>query len=93
MVEKFKALYTAAYHRFYIDEVYLFITKKIIFRLIAQPTARVDKQIIGGTMDGFSSVTQWISHRIKGLQNGDIQYYTYVILIGSLFIAAIVMFI
>lgn len=93
MVEKFKALYTAAYHRFYIDEVYLFITKKIIFRLIAQPTARVDKQIVGGTMDGFSSVTQWISYRIKGLQNGDIQYYTYVILIGSLFIAAIVMFI
>lgn len=87
-----KPLYKGSYNRFYIDEVYLFITKKIIFKLIAQPTAWVDKKLVGGTVDGSSTVTQWMSNRIKGIQNGDIQYYTYIILLGTLFIAAIIMF-
>ena len=35
-------LYRAAYHKFYIDEVYLFFTKKIIFNLIGRP-GRMDR--------------------------------------------------
>ncbi len=30
-------IYTAAYNKFYIDEIYLFITKKILFNLVARP--------------------------------------------------------
>jgi NADH-quinone oxidoreductase subunit L len=32
-------LYKAAYRKFYIDEIYLFITKKIIFNLMGRPAA------------------------------------------------------
>jgi len=86
-------LFKAAYRKFYIDEIYLFITKKIVFKLIAAPTGWIDKKIVGGTMDGMASVTQWTSAQIKGLQSGKIQSYTYLILIGTLIIAAIAMFI
>ncbi len=85
-------LFKAAYRKFYIDEIYLFITKKIVFKLIATPTGWIDKKIVGGTMDGMASVTQWTSAQIKGLQSGKIQSYTYLILIGTLIIAAIAMY-
>ena len=31
LARRFKGLWTAAYHRFYLDEVYQFITHRIIF--------------------------------------------------------------
>ena len=31
LARRFRGLWTAAYHRFYIDEVYQFVTHKIIF--------------------------------------------------------------
>src|SRR5674476_1075357 len=32
-------LYKAAYHKFYFDEMYLFITKKVLFNLVGKPAA------------------------------------------------------
>jgi NADH-quinone oxidoreductase subunit L len=69
-------IYTAAYKKFYIDEVYLFITKKIIFPLIGQPIAWVDKNIVDGFVQSSATVTAKISSSIKGLQSGKIQSYT-----------------
>ena len=89
----FSGLHRAASNRFYIDEVYLFITKKIIFKRISTPIAWFDRHIIDATMDGFAGVTQWTSVRIKGLQSGQVQQYAYVFLLGTLIIAALVMFI
>ena len=82
-------LHKAAYRRFYIDEIYLFITHKIIFQGICRPIAWFDRHIIDGTMDMFANVTQCISARIKGLQSGSVQGYVWLILIGSILIAAI----
>ncbi|MGB5665265.1 MAG: NADH-quinone oxidoreductase subunit L, partial [Maribacter sp.] len=45
----FGVFYTYAYHKFYIDEIYLFITKKIVFKRIAKPIARFDKKYVDGT--------------------------------------------
>lgn len=89
----FAGLHRAASSRFYVDEVYLFITKKIIFNLISTPIAWFDRHIIDATMDGFAGVTQWSSARIKSLQSGQVQQYAYVFLLGTLFIAALVYFI
>jgi len=69
-------IYKAAYKKFYIDEVYLFITKKIIFPLIGQPIAWVDKNIVDGFVQSSATVTAKISSSIKGLQSGKIQSYT-----------------
>ena len=39
LARTFPRLHTAAYHRFYMDEIWLFVTKKIIFRCISTPIA------------------------------------------------------
>ena len=68
-------LYKAAYRKFYIDEVYLFITKKIIFNLIGRPAAWIDKHIVDGLMNGIADVTAKLSAMIKGIQSGKVQSY------------------
>lgn len=89
----FAGLHKAASSRFYVDKVYIFITKKIIFNLISTPIAWFDRHIIDASMDGFGGVTQWTSARIKSFQSGQVQQYAYVFLLGTLFIAALVYFI
>ena len=71
----FGGLYTAAHKKFYIDEVYLFITKKIIFPFIGQPIAWADKNIVDGFMQLLAKITLKISVLIKGLQSGKVQNY------------------
>lgn len=86
--EKFKnavpALWDWCYHRFYWDELYMFITHKIIFNGICRPIAWFDRHIIDGTMDGFAYITNRASYAIKGLQSGQIQMYVWIYLIGAL---------
>ncbi|MEO5648162.1 MAG: NADH-quinone oxidoreductase subunit L [Chitinophagaceae bacterium] len=69
------SLYRSAYRKFYIDEVYLFITKKIIFNLIGRPAAWIDKNIVDGLMNLIASATGKISALIKGMQSGKVQNY------------------
>lgn len=69
-------LYKTAYKKFYIDEIYLFITKKIIFNLIGRPAAWIDKNIVDGLMNGIANITAKISAMIKGIQSGKVQGYT-----------------
>ncbi len=71
----FGGLYTAAHKKFYIDEVYLFITKKIIFPFIGQPIAWADKNIVDGFMQWLAKITLKVSVLIKGLQSGKVQNY------------------
>jgi NADH-quinone oxidoreductase subunit L len=69
-------LYKAAYKKFYIDELYLFVTKKIVFNFIGRPAAWIDRNIVDGLMNGIASGTGKISSLIKNLQSGKIQNYT-----------------
>ena len=68
-------LYKAAYKKFYIDEIYLFITKKIIFNLIGRPSAWIDRNIVDGLMNGIADTTATVSGWIKGIQSGKVQSY------------------
>ena len=68
-------IYEAAYRKFYIDEIYLFITKKIIFNLIGRPAAWIDRNIVDGTMNGIAWTTGKIAVLIKGAQSGRVQSY------------------
>jgi NADH-quinone oxidoreductase subunit L len=68
-------LYTSAYRKFYIDEVYLFVTKKVIFQFIGRPAAWIDRNIIDGTMNGLASLVAWKANLIKTIQSGKIQDY------------------
>lgn len=82
-------LWDWCYHRFYWDELYMFITHKIIFGCISKPIAWFDRHIVDGTMDGFAYCTQKASEAIKGLQSGNVQTYLWFYLVGALLLGAV----
>jgi len=77
-----RGLYTLAYHKFYVDEIYLFVTKKIIFNLVGRPAAWIDRNIVDGLMNGLAAATARVSAAIKGIQSGKIQDYAWFFFIG-----------
>ena len=82
-------LWNAAYHRFYWDEIYMFVTHRIIFNGICRPIAWFDRHIIDGTMDGFAYVTNKMSWAIRGLQSGNVQMYVWYYLMGAMLLGAV----
>ena len=73
-----------AYKRFFLDEVYQFITHRIIFKRISQPIAWFDRHVI----DGFFNFLAWGTHelgfQIRGFQSGAIQKYAFIFFLGAL---------
>jgi NADH-quinone oxidoreductase subunit L len=88
----FGGLYQSAYKKFYIDEIYLFVTKKIIFNLIGRPAAWIDKNIVDGTMNGIASAIAAISGWIKGIQSGKVQSYALYFFGGIILLAIVVLY-
>ena len=82
-------LWKAANRRFYWDEIYMFITHKIIFNIICKSIAWFDRHVIDATMDGFAKITQKTSYAIKGMQSGEIQGYVAWYISGAVVIAAV----
>jgi NADH-quinone oxidoreductase subunit L len=78
----FSHLYRWSFRKFYIDEVYLFVTKKIIFNYISRPVAWFDRHIVDGTMNGIANLVVFCSFNIKGLQSGRVQQYGFVFVSG-----------
>jgi NADH-quinone oxidoreductase subunit L len=72
---KLGSFYSAAKKKFFIDELYLLVTKKIIFNLIGRPAAWIDKNIVDGLMNGIANTTAAVSGFIKGIQSGKVQGY------------------
>jgi NADH-quinone oxidoreductase subunit L len=87
MAATFKYGYKWAYNKFYIDELYLFVTKKIIFRYIAEPVAWFDRHVVDATMNMIATVTQVVSFRIRGFQSGQLQKYAFVFISGAIMLA------
>jgi NADH-quinone oxidoreductase subunit L len=78
-----------AYNKFYFDEIYLFVTKKIIFALISRPVAWFDRHVVDGTMNGIAWATSFSSEKIKGMQSGQLQQYGFVFISGALILALV----
>jgi NADH-quinone oxidoreductase subunit L len=88
----FRYSYKWAYNKFYIDEVYLFVTKKIIFRYISTPVAWFDRHIVDGTMNAIATATQIISFRIRDFQSGQLQKYAFVFITGAVMLAILLIY-
>jgi NADH-quinone oxidoreductase subunit L len=82
LADSLEGLYRTVYNRFYIDEIYQFVTHKIIFNYISTPLAWFDRHVV----DGFMNLLAWTTHtpssRIRGLQSGQLQQYSIVFLSG-----------
>jgi NADH-quinone oxidoreductase subunit L len=85
----FKYGYKWAYNKFYMDELYLFVTKKIIFRYISEPVAWFDRHVVDATMNMIASVTQGVSFRIREFQSGQLQKYAFVFITGAIMLAVL----
>ncbi len=86
-------LYKSAYHKFYIDEIYLFITQKIIFNLIGRPAAWFDKNVVDGLMNATANSTQKISEEIKRFQSGKVQQYAIYFLVSVIGLALLFIYV
>ncbi len=89
----FGGFYRGAYKKFYIDEIYLFVTQKIIFNLIGKPSAWIDKNIVDGFMNKMAGGTAVISEEIKGLQSGKVQGYALYFFLGIIGISVLFIYI
>jgi NADH-quinone oxidoreductase subunit L len=88
-VASFGSFYKYALNKFYFDELYLFVARKVIFKRFSSPIAWFDRHIIDATMDGVASVTNYIALKIKGLQSGQLQQYASVFVSGVLLLIVI----
>jgi NADH-quinone oxidoreductase subunit L len=86
-------LYQAAYHKFYFDELYGFVTKKIIFNLIGKPAAWIDKNLVDGMVNATGDTTQAISEKMKGFQSGKVQNYAIYFLAGVIGLALLFIYV
>ena len=76
LAKRFATLHRAAYKRFYMDEVWMFVTKRIIFRCVSKPLAWFDRHAIDQFMNFMAWCTNAAGGTIQPLQNGKIQTYT-----------------
>ncbi|MDR1525263.1 MAG: NADH-quinone oxidoreductase subunit L [Tannerella sp.] len=93
LAARLKGLYRAAYGRFYVDEVYQFVTHRIIFNCISTPAAWFDRHVVDGFMNLLARITHAAGNRIKGLQSGAVQQYSVVFLSGALALIIILLLI
>jgi NADH-quinone oxidoreductase subunit L len=68
-------LYRSAYRKFYVDEGYLFVTKKVLFNIVGRTAAWIDKNIVDGMVNLAGYMTVLVSELSRDLQSGRLQQY------------------
>ncbi len=80
--KSFGLLHTVVQNKFYIDELYLFITHKIIFNGIAAPIKWFDRNVV----DGVMNLCGWLLHLggkgVRLVQNGELHLYLGATVVG-----------
>ncbi|OHB58349.1 MAG: NADH dehydrogenase [Planctomycetes bacterium GWF2_50_10] len=71
----FGVIYLAAKQKFYIDELYMFITKSILFRFVASPIAWFDRHIVDGGVNLSGFLTRMTGQKLRFAQTGQVQTY------------------
>ena len=91
LYKTFPKLHRAAYKRFYMDEVYMFVTHKIIFRCISTPIAWFDRHVVDGTFDFLAWSSNEAGESIRSWQSGDVRQYALWFLVGALAITLVLL--
>ena len=75
LARRFPRLHRAAYKRFYMDEIWMFVTKKIIFRCISAPVAWFDRHVVDQFLNFMAWSTNAAGEELQPIQSGKIQSY------------------
>lgn len=89
IARSFGGLYKATCNKFYLDDIWMFITKSVVFKLICMPIAWFDRHIVDGFMDRLAWVTHKTSSGTKGLQSGNVQAYAWVFVVGLIVVVVL----
>ena len=93
LATRFRGLHKAAYHRFYIDEVYQFVTHRVIFACISAPVAWFDRHVVDGLMNMLARATNGAAYVIRDMQSGSVQRYCIWFLGGALGLTILILLI
>ncbi|WP_199741372.1 NADH-quinone oxidoreductase subunit L [Prevotella sp. OH937_COT-195] len=91
MYKMFPRLHRAAYKRFYMDEVWMFVTHKIIFRFFSHPIAWFDRHCVDGTFNFMAWGANEAGETLRPWQSGDVRQYAVWFLTGSVALALILL--
>ncbi|MCR5131137.1 MAG: NADH-quinone oxidoreductase subunit L [Prevotella sp.] len=83
LYKTFPNLWRAAYKRFYQDEIWQFVTHKIIFRCVSMPIAWFDRRVIDGTFNFMAWGANEAGESIRPWQSGDVRQYVVWFLTGA----------
>ncbi len=84
--------YKWAKNKFYIDELYIFITHKIIFEHVSKPIAWFDRNVIDGFMNLLGLTVEKLAERIKIIQTGRMQDYAMYFVSGVIAIVMLIIY-
>lgn len=92
LAERFAGLHKAALNRFYIDNIWLFVTRKVIFNCISRPVAWFDKHVVDGFFNFCGNATSFFAVKVKAIQTSNIQHYCIWFLAGVVVLTFILLF-
>ena len=83
MYATFPRLHRWAYNRFYMDEVYQYVTHKILFRYVSRTAQWIDEKIINCLIDFSAWGANEAGETIRPWQSGDVRQYAVWFLTGT----------
>lgn len=91
LYKTFPKLHQAAYKRFYQDEIWQFVTHKIIFRCVSTPIAWFDRHIVDGAFNFMAWGANEAGESIRPWQSGDVRQYAVWFLTGAIALTLILL--
>ena len=91
LYKQFPRLHRAAYKRFYQDEIWQYVTHRIIFRLVSTPIAWFDRHIVDGTFNFLAWGANEFGENIRSWQSGDVRQYAVWFITGSIALTLILL--
>ena len=77
-------VYTTIKQKFYFDEIYQFVTHRIIFKYVAAPISWFDRNVVDGGVNLSGQATREAGAKLTLLQTGQLQTYGFWLVMGTL---------
>ncbi len=91
LYKTFPKLHRAAYKRFYQDEIWQYVTHRIIFRCVSTPIAWFDRHIVDGTFNFMAWGANEAGESIRCWQSGDVRRYAVWFITGAVALTLILL--
>jgi NADH-quinone oxidoreductase subunit L len=91
LYKTFPKLHRAAYKRFYQDEIWQYVTHRIIFRCVSTPIAWFDRHIVDGTFNFMAWGANEAGESLRSWQSGDVRQYAVWFLTGAVALTLILL--